>query len=524
MSIPLLPADGPVVRVTGGDVRGLRAAEPDGIDSWRGIPYAAPPVGELRFRAPAPVVAWSGIRDATSFGLMASQQGPVRVARSTSVAPSSGEDCLTINVHAPAERGSKPLPVMVFIHGGGYTAGSSRDFSGQGEEFVRTGRVVFVSFNYRLGALGYLDFTRYASRQHPFQSNLGLRDQVAALRWVRDNIAAFDGDPNQVTVFGESAGGNAVTTLMAVPAARGLFARAIAQSPPPHSVYARKATGQWAGEFVGMLRQIVSRRQGAGSSVTRDVPALLAGASTVDLLAAAEILRVRTPITYPGAFPFAPVVDGDFLPESPLVAFREGRAHRIPLIVGTNDREGSIFRGRVDILPRTPARIRALFARAPETSHAPMRAAYPGIPGRRSGADFGADYGFWYPSTRVTDFHSRYAATFAYRFDFAPRLLKLVGLHATHGVEMFALFGRADEPIARAMTSLGGYEQYVAAGERMRGFWLNFAERSEPGPEWPCYSEATRSTLIIDAVDRVVDDPRAVRRRAWNDFLPELAG
>ena len=525
MTFPRTFGDELIVRLADGDIRGVRK---DDVLAWRGIPYAAPPIGSLRFRAPAPPDTWSGVRDASSFGLMASQPGPVRLSRGQTIAAYSSEDCLTVNVHAPSRDEQDPLPVMVFIHGGGYSAGSSRDFSGQGDGFVRSGRVVYVSFNYRLGPLGYLDFTRYASARHPFESNLGLRDQVAALQWVHENIAAFGGDAGNVTVFGESAGGNAVTTLMAVPAARGLFARAIAQSPPSNAVYTPRETGRWAAEFVALLRSAV-RRPDEPHDYRRtrrsvDIPSLLADARTIDLLAAAEGLRIRTPIAYPGAFPFAPVADGDFLPEKPLIAFREGRTHRVPLIVGTNDREGSIFRGRVDILPRTRARMRVLFARAPEAARAEMRAAYSGLPAQRPAADFGGDYGFWYPSTRIADFHSRYAPTYAYRFDFAPRLLRLVGLDATHGSEMFALFGRVDEPMARAMTALGGLPDYAAAGERMRQFWLHFAESGTTGPSWPPYDERSRSTLIVDSVDRVDDDPRSERRLAWNAFLPELSG
>ncbi len=143
------------------------------------------------------------------------------------------EDCLTLNVIAPITGSAVPRPVMVYIHGGAYAFGSSREMPDQGEGLVHDGGIVFVNLNYRLGALGYLDFSRYSTPERPVESNLGLRDQLAALEWVRDNIAAFGGDPDNVTLFGESAGGNAVTTMMAVPAARGLFARAIAESSPP---------------------------------------------------------------------------------------------------------------------------------------------------------------------------------------------------------------------------------------------------------------------------------------------------
>jgi para-nitrobenzyl esterase len=506
------------VRVQGGEVLGVNKT---GIDSWRGIPYAAAPLGELRLRAPRPVISWAGVRDASRFGTVSAQMRRVRLA-GIPIMDGSGEDCLTINVHAPTDRtSSSPLPVMVYVHGGGYSAGSSRDFSEQGQAFLRAEQVVYVSFNYRLGALGYLDFTRYSTPERPFESNLGLRDQVAALRWVQHNIGMFGGDPDNVTVFGESAGANAITTLMATPSARGLFARAIVQSAPPDAVYYPGDTALWASEFVSALADQVH-----APIDPEDVQAaaeLLTGANASDLVQAASVLQVRIPDAYPGRFCFAPVVDGVFLPEHPMAAFKSGRAHRVPLIIGTNAREGSLFRGRIDIIPRTPARIQALFQEAPESARALIHAAYPDLPAPHDAADFGGDFGFWYPSTRVADFHSRFAPVWAYRFDLAPTILRLVGLDATHGVEMYTLFDQLDAPVARAITSLGGRRAYAAAGARMRANWLRFAVDNVPAVDWPAYTTAERSTLIIDAVDRIENDPRSMRRRAWNDFLPHLA-
>jgi para-nitrobenzyl esterase len=518
------------VRVVGGVVRGVRER---GLLAWRGIPYAAAPVGRLRFANPADVVPWDGIRDASAFGAIAPQAPGNPLVHPPVAAITADEDCLTVNVHAPIwdDHASTPLPVMVFIHGGGYSAGSSRDFSGQGEGFVRDGRVVYVSFNYRLGPLGYLDFSRYSTVERSFASNLGLRDQVTLLRWVQANIGAFGGDPENVTVFGASAGGNAVTTLMATPSARGLFARAIAQSPPPNAVYPPSLAARWAAEYVEILREVVGGRDrrdgdrdGDGGSARRAPQELLTTAGPNELVAACAILQVRTPDAYPGTFCLAPVVDGEFLPRNPMRAFRDGTAHRVPLIIGTNAREGSIFRGRVDILPRTPTRIEALFARAPVGSRRGMHEVYPGLPARRPAADFSGDYGFWFPSTRVADYHSRYAPAWSYRFDVAPRLLEVLGLDATHGVEMFALFDRTDHALARIMTSLGGYEAYAAAGVRMRTMWLRFAADIPPDDAWLRYDERDRVTLIIDDEDRIERDPRRDRRRAWLRFLPALAG
>ncbi|MDR7189221.1 para-nitrobenzyl esterase [Microbacterium sp. BE35] len=516
------------VQIVGGVVRGVRER---GLLAWRGIPYAAPPVGRRRFASPAAVVPWAGIRDASDFGSAAPQALRNPLVHTPADVIAADEDCLTVNVHAPLwdDHGSNPLPVMVYIHGGGYSAGSSRDFSGQGEGFVRDGHVVYVSFNYRLGPLGYLDFSRYSTRDRRFESNLGLRDQVALLRWVRDNIGAFGGDAENVTVFGASAGGNAVTTLMATPSARGLFARAIAQSPPPGAVYPSSMSARWAGEFVEILRGVLESRAGheleePAQALPVDTTAreLLTTAAPGALVAACTVLQMRTPDAYPGMFCLAPVIDGDFLPHHPLRAFRDGTAYRVPLVIGTNNREGAIFRGRVDILPRTPARIEALFARAPAGSRRRMRAAYPGLPARRAAADFGGDFGFWFPSTQVADYHSRFAATWAYRFDVAPRLLEILGLDATHGVEMFALFARTDLAMARIITAFGGAEEYAAAGHRMRTMWLRFAAGAPPEQTWPSYREPDRSTLIIDETDRVEHDPRRERRRAWHQFLPDI--
>jgi para-nitrobenzyl esterase len=287
---------------------------------------------------------------------------------------------------------------------------------------------------------------------------------------------------------------------------------------------------RWAGEYVQILRQMLESRgkhdaaeSAEALAVHRTAHQLLTTALPSDLVAACTVLQIRTPDAYPGTFCLAPVIDGDFLPDHPLRAFREGTAHRVPLIIGTNNREGAIFRGRVDILPRTPPRIEALFARAPAGSRRRMRAVYPGLPTRRAAADFGGDFGFWFPSTRVTDYHSRFAPTWAYRFDVAPRLLEILGLDATHGVEMFALFARTDLAMARLITAFGGAEEYAAAGQRMRTMWLRFAAGAPPEETWPSYREPDRSTLIIDETDRVEHDPRRARRRAWEQFLPDTA-
>jgi para-nitrobenzyl esterase len=203
-----------------------------------------------------------------------------------------------------------------------------------------------------------------------------------------------------------------------------------------------------------------------------------------------------------------------------MIAVREGRGADVPLVIGTNAREGTVFRGPLDILPTTPPRIGAMFGRAPSLSRRPMHDAYPGLPKRHDALDFGGDYGFWYPSTLLADWHSRHAPTWSYRFDFAPRLLRITGIDATHGVELFTLFDLFDSPVVRAMTALGGRDAYARIGGRMRDAWLRFAETGATPESWPAYDEAARSTLIIDESIRVEQDPRRRQRLAWKAFLP----
>ena len=491
--------------VTGGRIAGV---ERRGLNMWRGIPYAR----AERFRAPTPPAHWAGVRDASAFGPVAPQDREGQF-----IGPAKGvpmhEDCHSLNVIAPP--GARGLPVMIFIHGGAYSVGSSREVHHLGEGLVRAG-VIFVNLNYRLGALGYLDFSRYG-----LVSNLGLRDQVAALEWVRDNIRAFGGDPENVTLFGESAGGNAVTTLMTVPSARGLFARAIAQSPPPNAIYPPSVTAEWAAEYVELLSEVVDNSS-TESSADDEAASLLLSATTAQLVSATTRMQLLNPDRWPGTICLSPVIDGSFLPERPLDAFKHGRAHAVPLIIGTNDREGSLFTGRLDILATTPPRIRAIFAKTRKRARKAVKAQYPGLPARRPAADFGGDYAFWFPTIKVAERHARFARVYFYRFDSAPRLLKVLGIDATHGLELFALFDRMDGWFGRAMGVLGGRLSFKRVGERMQRRWLRFAADGTVDEDWPKYTARKRRTLIIDKADRVEEDPRGERRRAWQEFVPHV--
>jgi para-nitrobenzyl esterase len=499
------------VQVTGGSIRGFSRR---GFRIWRGIPYAAPPVGENRFRAPAPVVPWEGVRDATEFGPVAEQDRRNQVS-TPMLRLAMSEDCLSLNVVAPAQTDVAPRPVMVFIHGGAYTTGSSQAIPNAGEALVREGGVVFVNLNYRLGALGYLDFSRYSTPERPLEVNLGLRDQVAALEWVRDNIAAFGGDPDNVTVFGESAGGNAVTTLLATPAASGLFARAIAQSAPPEAIYPSAVTSGWAEDYIELLRTVTGDDVSAPQT-------LLTSASAAQLVRAGSLLQKQMPDTVPGTIAFSPVIDGDYLPERPVEAIAAGRGARVPLVIGTNAREGSLFRGHLDLLARTKPRIRAVFARTERQARAELFARYRELPARGSGDQFAADYTFWYPSIKIAEAHAAYAPVYFYRFDVAPRLLNVAGFGATHGIDLFAVFDLSDTAVGWLASLLGGRSAFTRVGERMRRYWTDFARHGRLDDSWPRYGTSSRATLIFDEKDHVEYDPHGSRRRAWQAFVPHL--
>jgi len=484
------------VNIAAGTVRGMHDGD---TRTWRGIPFAAPPVGERRLRAPGPVEPWSGVRNATRFGPVAPQDRKGPFAGASAGTPQS-EDCLTLNVVAPPDHAGG-LPVMVYIHGGAYGVGSPADSPFRGVNFARRG-VIHVTLNYRLNAFGYLDFSEFG-----FDNNLGLRDQVAALEWVRDNIAAFGGDPANVTVYGESSGANAVTTLLTTPAAHGLFARAIAQSPPSNAVYRPDVTRQWAREFL----QILGAEPGCEAEALRT-------ATPAALVRAARLLFVRIPDEYPGDQVFSPVVDGEYLPEHPVEALRAGRGHPVPLIIGSNDREGTVFFGKRRILATTRSRMNGLLANSSAAAADLMRATYR-LPRRRGAIDFAGDFAFWLPTYQIAEGHSTIAPTWMYRLDYAPPLLRAVGIGSTHGADLLTVFDRTRAWVGRLVTLLGGRGALASVGRRMQDYWLTYATDGTVDATWPRHDPEQRASLIFDNPDRVEYDTRSDRRAAWDQFI-----
>lgn len=494
-SLQVITAEGPV--------RGRREGA---VRRWRSIPYAAAPTGNLRWRAPHPAEPWNNVYDATRFRFASCQP-----SWGAGLAPGKfqprGEDCLTLNVVAPADRSEQPRPVVVFVHGGGYLVGTSALELYSGVNLVTRGDVVYVSMNYRLGPLGYLDLSVFATDERPIDSNLGVRDQIAALQWVQHNIAAFGGDPANVTVFGESAGGNAITSLMVTPSAKPLFHRAIAQSSPAHWTHGPDDSARWARDYIDVL--------GATPDTAIEV---LESASPKELGHAMIGLYKRLAGTTPGHFPLEPVIDGELIPKWPIEAFRDGTANRVPLIIGTNRREGNLFARVPDSLPTKPHMIDAMFRVTDPTIQDRVIAAYRGYPAKRAAISIGADVTFLHPSIEVAQAHASHAPTYMYRYDYSPRLLRGIGLGATHAMELIPVFGYQDSGFARATTLLGGKKELRAVTNHMQGNWLNFARQGRPLSSWPTYTVEQRATLIIDAPPRIEYDPHHERRLAWAGF------
>lgn len=499
------------VEIAQGTLRGVLT--PTGLRAFRAIPYAEPPVGNLRFRAPRPPQRWAGVLNAMHHGPVA----PQRISHYHSGAgpdTDQSEDCLTLSVLTPPDAapaapedtasGGALRPVIVWFHGGAFVRGAGSAPAFAGDALVDRGDVIMVNVNYRLGALGFLDFSQYSTPQRVFESNLALRDMVAALEWVQQNIAAFGGDPSNVTIAGESAGATAVTTLMCVPSAAGLFHRAIAQSPAVGGVYSAERAAGWARDFINWLHTTESLA----------VDALL-GAPPTELVAAGERLMRLTLLETPGALCMSPVVDGDFLPEHPIDVLTSGRAHPVPLLIGSTKHEGALFATvRPGLLPVSAEAINLMFEITDPGAQLTVLSAYPGYPSKRARAQLVGDATFWVPGVQAAEGHTTVAPTFVYRYDFTTPALNIKGHGATHGTDLVPVLGNLTSSRGRAATVLGGAEDLAAVSARMQDHWLSFVRSGLVS--WPVYDDIDRPTKIFNTTDRLISDPGRERRRAWD--------
>ncbi|GHJ28643.1 carboxylic ester hydrolase [Streptomyces hygroscopicus subsp. sporocinereus] len=490
----------PVVTTAQGAVRGLRQ---DGTAVFLNIPYAAPPLGAGRFAPPRPHEPWDGVRDATVPGPNAPQSerklGSVDMSPYFGEGWSRGEDYLTVNVWAPEGAGGG-LPVMVFVHGGGFVAGSTRSALYDGSAFARDG-VVLVTLNYRLGIAGFLDLPGAPA-------NRGLLDVVAALRWVRENIAAFGGDPHNVTLFGQSAGATIVGGVLATPEAAGLVRRAIVQS------------GSGLGAFTTEQAARVTRAaaEALGVEPRAEDFAEISDDRLVEAASRLAGIDLRTETHHDplaGLSPFSLVLD-----TQPAASVATGPGAGVDLLIGTNTEEGNLYLVPVGTYATSTAGdVEAAAARAhpdparlvetyrtsrPEASFAELRSAILGH------GLFGA--GSW----ALADAHAAHPGSATYAYEFAWRSHALDGeLGATHAMELPFVFDLAHLPHLRGPAALLGPDEPPAdLAARVHRTWVRFAETGDPG--WERYDTRRRATMRIDAEWAQLDDPGGRERRAWS--------
>jgi para-nitrobenzyl esterase len=483
---------GTIVRTTSGAVRGDSRT---GYNQWLGIPYAAPPVGNLRWKAPQTVASWSGVRDARHFGNRCVQASGWDPGYAT---PKLTEDCLYLNVYAP-HTSRRSLPVMVWIHGGGFSGGAGQDTDPR--KYVEKGSVVYVTINYRLGALGFLDLPQMGRESADGPGSFGLLDQQAALRWVQRNIERFGGDTDNVTIAGQSAGGSSVCDQLASPTARGLFARAVVMSGG--CSMQTQASGQTASAAF-------ARALGCTDAAT--VLACLRSRSAAQILAAQQANAVR------------PALGGRAFPVDPAIAVRTGRFTRVPVMNGQVHDERNLFIFQLNDYaghPVTAAQFEAYVRTTYPAFADRILAAYPLSAYSSPGAALGrlqsdaASYG----RKVLDDQFSRYVPTYAYEFaeEQTPQFASIYLLQQTGEPARSFPFGAThvdDLPYVweyLGMT-LPFTDDQLELSDQMIAYWSTFQHRANPNapytPAWPRYRPDWPAWMVLNACET---DPGSTR-------------
>lgn len=510
----------PIVETKYGKLQGRTEDE---LQVFRGVPFAAPPVGELRFRAPRPPEAWEGVRPAEEAGAGSMQTFLPGLELLGAWEMPVDEDCLTLNIWTPALDGAS-RPVLFWIHGGGFSGGSGSTPIYDGQHLARRGDVVVVTINYRLGALGFLYNEALTDDADAASGNYGMRDQIAALHWVRDHISAFGGDPNNITIFGESAGGMSVGVLMGAPEAEGLFQRAIPQSGAAHHALPQETAEE------------VCRRYCAILEVSPDDAASLRSIPAEDMLAAQNALAAQpdtAALTGRYLMPFSPVVEGRFLQMLPIEEVRAGRSKDVDLLCGTIEDEWTLLaaiqqthfadeataRGALSVITGDAATAGTLYdhyvdARTQRGAATDPMTIFDSVM---------TDYVFRLPSDHLLDAHSRAGGTGGtYAYLFNQQSPAMDGrLRAPHAIDIPFVWGTGD-----AMRPFIGEDPQT---DQLTHFtmdaWLNFAKTGSPStnalPGWPQYRPDQRYTMVLGPDVKTVREDRELERAVWSSDLLE---
>jgi para-nitrobenzyl esterase len=507
-SMPLLAANpAPTANIATGQLSGIHDAS-TGLSEFKGIPYAAPPLGPLRWKAPQPVTAWSGVRKADHFGPRCMQ----RPLYSDMVFRSDGmsEDCLYLNVWTPAHAANEKLPVLVYFYGGGFTGGDGSELRYDGASLAQRG-IVTVTVNYRLDVFGFLALPALAAESPEHATgNYGLLDQNAALRWVQRNIAAFGGDPGQVTIGGESAGSMSVSAHMASPLSKGLMQRAIGESGSVLGNLSPRPLALAEKDSEAFMRK-------AGAHSLEQLRAMKAGA----LLAVADDKDLHA---------LRPTIDGYFLPRSPEAIYQAGEQAHIPLLVGSNSQEGD-YTELLDKAAPTPANYRAAMKKILGAHTADALKLYPGKTDaevKTSGTAFESDHFIAYATWRWMQLQRQTGQAPVYDYYFTQA--RPARRDGSAGPDAGAVHSGE---IEFALGNLPGNRVYAwtAADQRvssvMEGYWANFIKTGDPNgaglPHWPAATEKDGGLLrqVIGNDTHTCVDHNAARYDFLHDFEPD---